>query len=75
MNAERMVKLQQKIVGCFRVFKGGIIFCRICSYISAARKQEWNIWDALTNAIQGSPRLLATHQQTFVQAIAAYATD
>jgi transposase len=67
----RMVKLKQKIAGCFRVFKGGVIFCRIRSYISTARKQEWNIWDALTDAIQGSPRLLATNQQTIVQAIAA----
>ena len=42
----RMVKLRQKIGGCFRVFRGGEIFCRIRSYISTARKQGWNIWDA-----------------------------
>lgn len=67
----RMVKLKQKIAGCFRVFKGGVIFCRIRSYISTARKQKWNIWDALTEAIKGSPRLLAIDQQTIMPSIAA----
>jgi len=59
----RMVKLKQKIGGCFRVFTGGEIFCRIRSYISTARKQGWNIWGALADAIRGSPRLLAIDQQ------------
>lgn len=54
----RMMKVQQKISGCFRTFKGGEIFCRIRSYISTARKQGWNIWDALIDAVKGNPRLL-----------------
>lgn len=66
----RMVKLKQKIGGCFRVFRGGEMFCRIRSYISTARKQEWNIWDALADAIRGSPRLLAINQEVASQAIA-----
>ena len=54
----RMVKLKQKVAGCFRTFDGGRFFCRIRSYISTARKQGWRIWDALSEAIGGSPRLL-----------------
>lgn len=66
----RMVKLKQKIGGCFRVFRGGEMFCRIRSYISTARKQGWNIWDALADAIKGSPRLLAIDQEISLQASA-----
>lgn len=66
----RMVKLRQKIGGCFRVFRGGEIFCRIRSYISTARKQGWNIWGALTDAIRGSPRSLGVDQAAAPQVIA-----
>lgn len=63
----RMVKLKQKIGGCFRAFRGGEMFCRIRSYISTGHKQGWNIWDALTDAIRGSPRLLAIDQEAVPQ--------
>lgn len=55
----RMEKVKQKISGCFRTFFGGMISCRVRSYISTARKQAWNIIDALAEAVSGSPRMLS----------------
>jgi len=54
----RMEKVKQKISGCFRTFFGGVISCRVRSYISTSRKQGWNIIDALAEAIRGSPRMV-----------------
>lgn len=48
----RMVKLKQKISGCFRTQKGSEIFCRIRSYISTSRKQNHNVMQALKSAIE-----------------------
>jgi transposase len=44
----RMMKLRQKISGGFRSLQGAADFALIRSFFSTARKQGWNIIDALT---------------------------
>ncbi len=51
----RMMKLRQKISGGFRSLQGAIDFALIRSFISTAKKQGWNIIDALSR----DPSLMA----------------
>jgi hypothetical protein len=51
----RMVKVREKISGCFRTTTGADRFCRIRGYISTLRKQGMPILSALRKAIGGSP--------------------
>jgi transposase len=59
----RMVKLKQKISGCFRSKNGAQVYCRIRSYISSTRKQGFLILDALQNALIGNPVSLLQPEQ------------
>ena len=54
----RMMKLKQKISGCFRSENGAKIFCRIRGYLSTLRKQQCNIFDALSDLFSGHPKTL-----------------
>ena len=51
----RMMKLKQKISGCFRSAEGAREFCRIRGYISTLRKQGLTVLDALKSIFIGSP--------------------
>lgn len=59
----RMVKLQQKISGCFRSPEGADTFCRIRSYISTARKQGHSLLIALERVLSGKP-LIFSHSKS-----------
>ncbi|MBC7383920.1 MAG: IS66 family transposase [Bacteroidia bacterium] len=50
-----MVKLKQKISGCFRSETGAKTFCRIRSYISTVSKQGQSVMDAIQLAIINKP--------------------
>ena len=49
----RMLKLQQKISGCFRSVEGVKTFCRVRSYLSSARKQGKGLLTAIEHALNG----------------------
>jgi transposase len=55
----RMVKLQQKISGCWRTRTGAEAFLVVRSYLSTARKQGLNPLDVLCRLFQGNPWLPA----------------
>lgn len=50
----RMMKLKQKISGCFRSKQGARYFARIRSFIMSARKQKRNVLKDLTNLFEGN---------------------
>ena len=55
----RMLKVQQKVSGCFRTEQGIAMFCRIRSYFSTLRKQGIELLSALEHTLLGHPVLPA----------------
>ena len=51
----RMMKLQQKISGTFRVIQGAKAFCRIRAYISTSKKNGLPILESILAALSGAP--------------------
>jgi transposase len=51
----RMMKVRQKISGCFRSMTAVDRFCQIRSYVSTLRKQGLPILAALADAVRGHP--------------------
>jgi transposase len=61
----RMMKVKQKISGCFRSFDGAKFFARTRSFIVTARKQNVNVFKALKNLFMDNS---ITFQLTSTQA-------
>jgi len=56
----RMIKLRQKISGCFRTLTYAKHFCRIRSYLSTAHKHNHGILAAISSALEGNPYIPET---------------
>jgi Transposase IS66 family len=53
----RMVKLQQKVSGCWRTLAGAAAFLAVRSYVATARKQRMNPLAVLRRLFEGAPWL------------------
>jgi transposase len=53
----RMIKVKQKVSGCFRTMEGAERFLAVRSYISTARKNGVQIFPSIVSALKGKPFL------------------
>lgn len=51
----RMIKAKTKVSGCFRTEKGAQEYLDIMSYVSTAKKLGSNAYEAIKNAVTGTP--------------------
>jgi transposase len=59
----RMVKVKQKVSGGFRTLEGAKRFGRIRGYISTARKNAKNVFEAIQDAFDGTPFIPSSEMQ------------
>lgn len=50
----RMLKVKQKISGCFRTAKGAEEFCRLRSYVSTMKKQGRGVMETIRSVFAGT---------------------
>ncbi len=54
----RMIKVKTKVSGCFRSMKGAQEYLTIMSYVGTAKKHGINAYEAILNAIVGTPDII-----------------
>jgi len=48
-----MLKVKQKISGCFRTEKGAVEFCRLRGYVSTMKKQGQDVMETIRSVFAG----------------------